>query len=111
MLLKIKVYIRAGPHKEESAPCCGILYAILPHAHHAKGGCVVAIVSQCSACHNYILNLPAEFQAALAVLAEEQQAAVLNGLCANCRDSDEYFALSSRESEPRKLFLQALHLR
>jgi hypothetical protein len=71
----------------------------------------VAIVQQCSACHNYIVNLPAEFQEALAVLAEEQQAAVLNGLCANCRDSDEYFALSGKESEPRKLFLYALPLR
>jgi len=71
----------------------------------------VAFVQQCSACHNYIVNLPAEFQEALAVLAEEQQAAVLNGLCANCRDSDEYFALSGKESEPRKLFLYALPLR
>ena len=70
----------------------------------------MAIVPQCSACHNYILNLPAEFQAALAVLAEEQQAAVLTGLCANCRDSDENISPSGKDPESRKMFLHALPL-
>ena len=69
----------------------------------------MAIIPQCTACHNYILNLPRDFQAALAILAEEQQAAVLTGLCANCRDSDEIITACGKEPEPRKIYLHALH--
>ena len=69
----------------------------------------MAIIPQCTACRNYILNLPREFQAALAILAEEQQAAVLTGLCANCRDNDEIITACGKESEPRKMYLNALH--
>jgi len=71
----------------------------------------VAIVPQCSPCHNYIVNLPAEFQTALAGLEEGQQAAVLAGLCANCRNNVENSAVSGTDPEPSKTFLHALHLR
>jgi DNA polymerase III gamma/tau subunit len=47
----------------------------------------------------------------LSILREEQQAAVLTGLCANCKDVDNNTALNVMEAEPSKIFLNALPLR
>ena len=58
---------------------------------------------QCSSCHNFILNLPEEFQKALATLAPEQQDAVLAGLCANCGDGNRNGAEPVKDSSLRDL--------
>jgi hypothetical protein len=55
---------------------------------------------QCSSCQNFILNLPEEFQKALATLTPEQQDAVLAGLCANCVDGNVNGAELDKDSIP-----------